>query len=339
MKLIITNFPAYYKISLFNRINEKIEIFVIYTSRDIYSDGRNSDFISGQMNFKHVFLENTSTLNRLKQLKKIYKSNQWDEVIVSGWDSRESIFAFFLSAKEKTSLICESAVYESKLTGIKGFIKRCLLKHVSKVYVPGIANGEIFKRLNFQGKIVYTGSCGILNYVPQPAYNSKKTVKNFLYVGRLIPVKNLELLITVFNELPDLQLNIIGEGILKSELQSISKENIHFLGYINNKDLSKYYQENDVFMLPSLSEPWGLVVEEALNNGLPVIVSNRVGCNKDLATKETGLIFEYNNPDSLKKAISQITNIDFYNSLRLNISKMDFNQRAENQVEKYLEKL
>ena len=336
MKLIITNFPAYYKISLFNRINEKIEIFVIYTSRDIYSDGRNSDFISGQMNFKHVFLENTSTINRLKQLKKIYQSNKWDEVIVSGWDSKESIFSLFLSSKEKTSLICESSVYESKLIGIKGVIKRCLLTHVSKVYVPGIANGEIFKLLNFQGKIVYTGSCGILNYVPQPAYNPKKTVKNFVYVGRLIPVKNLEFLVNVFNELPDLELNIIGEGILKDKLQSIAKDNIHFLGYINNKELSKYYQENDVFVLPSLSESWGLVVEEALNNGLPVIVSDRVGCNKDLATKEMGLIFQCNNPNSLKKALLKITNIDFYNALRLNISKMDFNQRAENQVKAYI---
>ena len=149
-------------------------------------------------------------------------------------------------------------------------------------------------------------------------------------------MKNLEFLVNVFNELPDLELNIIGEGILKDKLQSIAKDNIHFLGYINNKELSKYYQENDVFVLPSLSESWGLVVEEALNNGLPVIVSDRVGCNKDLATKEMGLIFQCNNPNSLKKALLKITNIDFYNALRLNISKMDFNQRAENQVKAYI---
>lgn len=274
----------------------------------------------------------------MKQIRQIYHSKQWSEVIIGGWDTVENNYLSFISKRKHNAVVCESSGYESVTTGIKGFVKRILMRRYTKVYATGQMAGEIFKRLHFKGKIVYTGGCGILNYVEQPPYEQRKEVRKFLYVGRLITVKNLQFLISVFNELPDLELNIIGEGVLKEELQAMAKANVHLLGYVNNKDLPQYYRSNDVFILASLSEPWGLVVEEALNNGTPVMVSDRVGCNKDLVTKDTGLIFEYNNKESLMQAIEQMTDVDFYNRLRLGVSKMNFQQRAEKQVDSYFKK-
>ncbi len=86
-------------------------------------------------------------------------------------------------------------------------------------------------------------------------------------------------------------LEVFDFVLTEEELKAMAKQNVHFLGAINNKELSGYYQKMDVFVLPSLIEPWGLVVEEALNNGLPVIVSDRVGCAEEIIDESNGIVF------------------------------------------------
>lgn len=57
-----------------------------------------------------------------------------------------------------------------------------------------------------------SGGCGILNYRSQPLYVPRNEVNNFLYVGRLVSVKNIDMLIMVFNRKPNLNLTIVGYG-------------------------------------------------------------------------------------------------------------------------------
>ena len=88
-------------------------------------------------------------------------------------------------------------------------------------------------------------------------------------------------------------LNIVGNG---SELSSLKKKynfrNINFFGSMFGDDLIAKYREASCFVLPSNFEPWGLVVNEALSSGLPVIISNRVGSGYDLVKdKNNGFIY------------------------------------------------
>lgn len=131
-------------------------------------------------------------------------------------------------------------------------------------------------------------------------------------------------------------MNIVGFGVLESELKKMANSNVHFLGAVDNKALPEIYKHNDVFVLPSKSEAWGLVVEEALNNGLPVIVSDIVGCKDDLVTEKTGLVFQNGSKDSLKQAVQKMADIKFYNSLRKGVSSLDFKMRMEKQVNAFL---
>jgi glycosyltransferase involved in cell wall biosynthesis len=81
-----------------------------------------------------------------------------------------------------------------------------------------------------------------------------------------------------------------------------------------------------------------LVVEEALNNGTPVIVSDRVGCKDDLVTKETGIVFSLKSgAEGLRSAILKTQNLTFYNALRKGVSKLDFKERARTQVRTFVE--
>lgn len=336
MKLFITNKPSFYKNELFNRINLKEKIVVVFTSRDPFKSNRNADFIAGKKDFEYHFLNpEQGIFARVREIMDISKKYSFTEIVFSGWDEKEQIISMFLTPREQNALICESSVFESKTTGITGLIKRIILSRVHKVYCPGQANKELLEKLHFDRPIIQTGGCGILHYIEQPTFEPRTEVRNFLYVGRLIPVKNLRLLVEVFNGMPDLNLTIIGEGDQADELKAIAHDNIKFLGYVNNKDLPSYYRSHDVFILPSKSEPWGLVVEEALNNGLPIIVSDHVGCY-DSFVKGTGLVFCNDDKGSLVDMVKKMCNINTYNQFREVISHLDFNMRANNQVDSFL---
>lgn len=337
MKLITTNVPSFYKINLWNEVNKREPIVAVFISRNFYSESRNADFLLGKMEFEHYTLKGRTLIKRLYELFMIYFSNQWSSVIFGGWKPLEIIWLSFFSPLRKNTILVESSIYESEVNGIKGWVKKMLLKRMNKAFVCGAPQEELVKTLGFKGRILRTGGCGILNYVEQPNYESRVKVEHFLFVGRLIEVKNLKMLIKVFNEMPNLKLTIAGDGPLKKELKSYANANISFIGYIPNKELPHLYKRSDVFVLPSKSEPWGLVVEEALNNGCPVIVSDMVGCNRDFAGGETGLIFDHGSEDSLKKAILKICDIDTYNALRMNVSTLNFQKRAKRQIDVYFD--
>ena len=143
-------------------------------------------------------------------------------------------------------------------------------------------------------------------------------------------------MIETFNRLPNLELTIVGFGPMEAQLKSFAKNNTTFLGAVDNQKLPSLYQSHDVFVLPSISEPWGMVVEEALNNGLPIITSDRVGCANDLVGEKHGIIFSLNVSGALEKAICEICEHKTYYKFLKNISKLNFKAIGENQVSLYL---
>jgi|LSQX01.3.fsa_nt_gb glycosyltransferase involved in cell wall biosynthesis len=332
--IIITNLPAFYKINLFNRVAQSLSVLVIFTHDS--STQRNEDFYHGTRNFHSVSISNMSGFKKSLFLTKLLFKNPNCRLLLGGWDYFLYWIAAFLSKKKHNELIIESSYIESKTSGLKGFTKRLFLKRITKAYASGTSQIKLLHNLNFKGEIIKTKGVGIFNIVPQPAFSTRNCVSDFIYVGRLSPEKNLKFLIQTFNTLPNLRLNIIGFGPEEYVLKSIAKSNVNFYGAIVNSELHKFYQQNDVFILPSLSETWGMVVEEALNNGLPIIVSDKVGCAEEIVNEKNGLIFKLSEPLSIFEAIQKITDIQFYNSLRQNISQIDFNKLAEEQVNCYL---
>ncbi len=147
--------------------------------------------------------------------------------------------------------------------------------------------------------------------------------------------KNLDFLINYFNKNKDYQLTLVGKGPLEDKLKEISNENIKFLSHVPTSEIHKIYQENDIFILPSISEPWGLVVDEALYYGLPVIVSNKVGCATELVEENiNGEIFVYNSEDNFDKRLKKI--VKNFEKYRENVSNTDFELRDKMQVDAYI---
>ncbi len=132
----------------------------------------------------------------------------------------------------------------------------------------------------------------------------------FLYVGRLEPHKGLQELMDAFSLLKhanrEASLLLVGGGSMYDSLQRHSSEGsrIRCTGRLSGSSLLDAYAAADVFVLPSRFEPWGLVVNEAMAAGLPVIASERVGCVDDLVSNgENGLVVPAENVQRLAAAM------------------------------------
>lgn len=146
---------------------------------------------------------------------------------------------------------------------------------------------------------------------------------NFVFVGRLIGVKNLPMLLSAFADAQkqsangaDWGLILLGDGADKALLT----EQIETLGLARSVTIlpgRPWFQVPDVLalsnvlVLPSRSEPWGLVVNEAMACGLPVVVSDRCGCVPDLIREgQNGFVFSPDQPDQLTHLLLKFMNDD-----------------------------
>lgn len=333
-KVFITNIPSFYKIKLYNEISKRIDIFVVFLSKN--AKDRNSDFYDNKIEFNYIIIDELSSIKKIIKMNNIIRKLSYKELIISGWDDIVSWFLAFKSPRKKNAVVVESSVYESTIYGIKGLLKNFFLLMFSKAYVPGKSNTELLKKLNFKGKIIETKGVGLYNRVKISSIRKVSTVKKILYVGRLVPEKNIEWLIKYFEKKTDFILEIVGFGILENELRNLAKDstNIKFLGAVNNKELCEIYQNNDIFILPSKSEPWGLVVEEALNNGIPVLVSDRVGCADEIVVNGVnGYIYKLDDELDFENKLNML--IDNYDFVQKNVFNIDFEKIEKNQVDCY----
>lgn len=104
----------------------------------------------------------------------------------------------------------------------------------------------------------------------------------------------------------------VGDGeerlALEARVRKLSWTSIRFLGFKNQSELPRYYDLSDAFVLPSEYEPWGLVVNEVMNAGKPVIVSDQVGCGPDLVKDgRNGFIFPVGDIKTLSYRLHQLT--------------------------------
>lgn len=135
-----------------------------------------------------------------------------------------------------------------------------------------------------------------------------------LFASKLQERKRCADLIAAHQMLPKLlpgarpYLLIVGDGEERQRLeqQAASSPDVRFLGFRNQTELPRYFDLCDVFVLPSRHEPWGLVVNEAMNAARAVVVSDDVGCQEDLVIEgETGAIFPVGDAEALARALAR----------------------------------
>jgi glycosyltransferase involved in cell wall biosynthesis len=142
-----------------------------------------------------------------------------------------------------------------------------------------------------------------------------------VYTGRFSSEKNISELINGVARVDGLHLLLVGDGPERETLEVLASEqlpNRHtFAGFLNQDRLGEAYAAADLFALTSYREAWGLACNEAMNFGLPLVLSDKVGCHPDLVTPgKTGWTYTLGNIDALARAFK-------------NTKAMVLSQRAE----------
>jgi glycosyltransferase involved in cell wall biosynthesis len=171
--------------------------------------------------------------------------------------------------------------------------------------------------------------------------------KVVLYLGRLEVSKGVSFLIDAFAQLnaPDVVLVIAGSGNLRRELEGLAnkmqkKDQIRFVGYVPIEDAPLYYSLAWTFVLPSITvptgnEPWGLVVNEAFNQGVPVITTDAVGAASGGLVQDgvNGFIVPEQNGIALREALERlIADLELHELFGENAKKIVANWNYERNV-------
>lgn len=232
----------------------------------------------------------------------------------------------------------ETTDHALQRSAVKSFVRDSSLRFyyrlANKLLYIGQHSLHHYERLGAKnGKLVFSPYCvdtehfkwddrsrEILRPNARAAMNLRDDQILVLFAGKLSTRKRPDLILDAIKLMPPevrdkLVVGFLGSGELSEHLELLAntepKVRVLFLGFQNQSKLSPYYQSADVLVLPSQeSETWGLVVNEAMQHGIPCIVSDGVGCAPDLIEDGvTGYVFENGSASSLAANLQKIFNI------------------------------
>lgn len=261
--------------------------------------------VNFQTFFNDIECESVSTFKQGKAVKKALDQIKPSIVIVAGYSQPVMRAATQWANKHNipTILLFVSTYFDHSRSWWKELLKSNLLKNYTSIAVTGSRAKDYALRLKaLEERIFQIGNVVDNHYFQKSSEKIKhenlsdllkqnKLPENyFLCVSRLSPEKNLKRLLLAFKSYREKSgqwsLVIVGSGPQKQELMQIVKEHaidaVRIVNWQHYEKLPLYYTLAKCLVLPSLSEPWGLVVNEAMACGLPVLVSNKCGCQPEL---------------------------------------------------------
>ena len=332
---LIHNIISPYRIPLFEGLSNhpSIDLSVYFCAKthkerkwDILgSDRYNYEILSGvTLDFAGIIYHiNPSIISRLIGKK-------YDIVIIGGSTDFTTQAAFITSKLLKTPTILWSEGIESAQSFVGKVISpltKYIVRNVDAVIVPGTMSRGFHIKIGTSPEKIFIAPNIVDNKMfilksskfkkEKERFKQELNIQNekiILFVGRLVKGKGVEYLIKAYKKLKDeyddICVVIIGDGVLKNKLEEICiKEHIkdvRFTGWLEEQKII-YYSISDLFVLPTLVDVWGLVINEAMCCGLPVISTKAAGCAVDMIIPgENGFIVDTANVDQLYLAMKEI---------------------------------
>jgi len=195
---------------------------------------------------------------------------------------------------------------------------------------------RIKKYYKRKAKVIYPPVETEIFKMMKPNNKNKKEKPYFLMVGRLLTYKRFDVAIEAFNKL-GLTLKIVGNGPERKRLKKVAKNNIQFLGELQNDKLNYYYQNCRALIFPQ-EEDFGIVALEAMACGKPVIAYQGGGALESVEEGETGVFFDEQTSNSLIKAVKNFE-LEKFNSKKIRKHALKFSEkRFKKKIKDFVEK-
>ena len=302
--LLVQNIIAPYRIPVYNHIARKIKKFKVIFLAATHSN-RQWDYSERDFAFDYEILRGASFFIQkfnwglhfnLNIFRKLMKEDP-DIVILTGYVSVADWLALlYCKMFKKASVLWSGSTLQStRITkGPIHLLKKMFIRSVDAYLAYGSLAKEYLEFYGAQPEQIVTGC----NTVDIRGFHEKifalrgtlpsDATKTFICIGQLIERKGIKELLEAFSLIgrDDYKLLIVGDGPLKGELaaQAHLKKlpRVEFVGHKNYAELAHLMACADVLIMPSLTEVWGLVVNEALAGGLFVLASKYAGATRDL---------------------------------------------------------
>jgi glycosyltransferase involved in cell wall biosynthesis len=290
-------------------------------------------------------------------------------VLVLGYSPRFNQMAFYQAWRTKCPILFRAETTDHhqnrspfKVIARDRILRWCYQRPTRLLYI-GKRSYQHYKRLNCPDeKLVFSPYCVDISHfeVDEHARVRLRTSMResmgvseeriiLLFSGKLNHLKSPELILQAVKQLSSelrgrITIVFLGSGQLDKELRRLAEESpqvtVFFPGFQNQTQLSRYYHAADLLILPSQSETWGLVVNEALHHGLPCIASDAVGCAPDLIENGvTGYTFESGSSQSLalvlQRAFGLIGRLDVRLTCRQKVSGYSAEEAARGIAKAY----
>ena len=240
-----------------------------------------------------------------------------DMLIVSGRMSKDYLYVAKKLKNKTIRVTVQDTLYERsiKQSLIKIFNNQLYKRYFDKFWGVGSLQTKFAIDIGYKekdikegfyvaDKIFFDNSC-IFEYKDEPL--------KILFIGRLVKEKNILELAKVIESINKSnksmhELVIIGDGYLKNKV--INYNCVSFKGPKSQEEIISIALNCDIFCLPSIYEPWGVVTREMCALGLPVLISNKCGSSQDLVLDNfNGFRFNPLDKDSIKKSIVDFDNL------------------------------
>jgi glycosyltransferase involved in cell wall biosynthesis len=287
-----------------------------------------------------VYYYERSNFNDIKKLYQLVKMLKPSMIYVSGW--MDKTYMVVCKKIRKTLSIPIVAASDSQWHGGKQwfnviispfFHKKCF----SHLQISGIWQYEYARHLGFSPQQILTHNYSAdVNIFHKVDIERKKIdfPKRILYIGRFAPVKGLKYLVDAWDSIIDKKLwvlTLIGNGPEKEYL--IKNKDIEVLEFMQQEELIQYIQNSGCFILPSIKEPWAVVLHEAAAGGLPILASNICGAVPYFVVNNyNGFTFSPGNSVEIKIALEKVINTSEERLIEMSYNSRKLSERITPEI-------
>ena len=307
--LFLTNYASPYRVHFYDELAKSMDVTVLYTDRVEDQKNRSAEwFVQGGGAYRPVqltrcvahFLDENLCLDVIGWLKKPY-----DAIVICGYSSPTAIAAMHWLRRRKIPFYMEvdGGLIRQERKG-KYLFKKRLVRMADRWLSSGRYTTEFLVHYGAEEDRIHRypfSSVFERDILPAvPTEEEKQALREelgipekrvVLSIGQFIPRKGFDILMQAACSLEkDVGIYIVGGEPTEDYLNmrsGLGLENVHFVGFRKKEALSRYYRAADLFVLPTREDIWGLVINEAMAYGLPVITTDR--CVAGLELVEEGV--------------------------------------------------